>query len=99
MQSHVIFEDERKRPTTVDASFDEVTTTSDPCPLYCRGKFTHEYVIAVLGDVVDWSRAPLITKLLPLCTDINENSAKIKANLSDWEVVCTKRVFELAMNN
>jgi len=82
-----------------DSEFDRPEVAAIIAPSVNGGEFTHEYIIAVLGAVADWSRAPLITKLLPLCKDINENSEKIKAELSEWEIVCTKGVFEQAMNN
>ena len=81
---------------TFDSEFDRPEIAALIAPSVNGGDFTHEYIIAVLDAVADWSRAPLITKLLPLCRDINENSEKIKAQLSEWDVVCTKGVFEMA---
>jgi hypothetical protein len=43
--------------------------------------FTHDYILASLRVVSDWIRTPLLTKLLPLCRDMNENGSKIKAAL------------------
>ena len=56
-------------------------------------QFTHEYIISALSVVSDWIRIPLLTKTLPLCKDWNENSEKIMARLSEWEVVCTQSLF------
>ena len=61
--------------------------------------FTHQYIIAALRVVSDWIRTPLLTKVLPLCTDLNENRDTIMAELTDWELVCTQREFESAANN
>ena len=61
--------------------------------------FTHQYIIAALQVVADWLRTPLLTKVLPLCTDLNENGDRIKAELTDWELVCTQRDFESAVSN
>jgi hypothetical protein len=59
--------------------------------------FTHDYILASLRVVSDWIRTPLLTKLLPLCRDMNENGSKIKAALTDWERVCTEQAFEEAV--
>ena len=58
--------------------------------------YTHEYVVAALRAVADWLRTPLLSKALPLCSDLRENAAKIRAELTDWELVCTERDFEQA---
>ena len=79
-----------------DSEFDRPEVAALIAPSVNGGRFTHEYVVAVLDAVADWSRAPLITKLLPLCKDINENSDKIKAEFSEWDIDCTKGVFETA---
>lgn len=58
--------------------------------------YTHEYIIAALRVVSDWLRTPLLSKVLPLCSDLSENANKIKAELTDWELVCTQQDFEEA---
>ena len=61
------------------------------------GSFTHEYVIAAIRTVSDWLRTPTIQKILPFCKDLHANVGKIKAELTDWEKVCTERDFEQAL--
>mmetsp|Transcript_31659 Transcript_31659/g.76629 ORF Transcript_31659/g.76629 Transcript_31659/m.76629 type:complete len:579 (-) Transcript_31659:203-1939(-) len=56
--------------------------------------FTHYYIIAALRVVADWIRTPLLSKVIPLCQDLTQNVDKIKAELSDWELVCTEQCFE-----
>ena len=62
-----------------------------------EGNFTHEYVIAAIRVVSEWLRTPTLSKLLPLCKDLHENVRRIKAELTDWEKVCTERDFEQAL--
>ena len=60
------------------------------------GEYTHEYVVAALRAVSEWLRTPLLSKVLPLCRDLSDNAARIRAELTDWELVCTERDFEQA---
>ena len=80
---------------SIDAEFDRTEIAALIAPSVNEGNFTHEYIIAVLKCcVADWSRTPLIIKLLPLCKDIGEyNGHLIKAELSEWDAVCTKHAF------
>jgi len=78
--------------------FDQPEVAALVGPLVNACNFTHQYIIAALQAVADWLRTPLLTKVLPLCTDLNENGDRIKAELTDWELVCTQRDFESASN-
>mmetsp|Transcript_19736 Transcript_19736/g.28117 ORF Transcript_19736/g.28117 Transcript_19736/m.28117 type:complete len:588 (-) Transcript_19736:1852-3615(-) len=81
----------------VAIEFDQPDIAALIAPSVRGGKFTHEYVIAAIRVVPDWLRTPTISKLLPLCKDLHANVGKIKAELTDWEKVCTQRDFEQAM--
>lgn len=81
----------------VAVEFDQPDIAALIAPSVRGGKFTHEYVITAIKVVPGWLRTPTISKLLPLCKDLHANVGKIKAELSDWEKVCTQRDFEQAM--
>jgi len=83
----------------VPIEFDQPEVAALVGPLVNACNFTHQYIIAALQAVADWLRTPLLTKVLPLCTDLNENGDRIKAELTDWELVCTQRDFESAASN
>ncbi|KAL7530725.1 hypothetical protein ACHAWF_009238, partial [Thalassiosira exigua] len=78
----------------LDAEFDRPEVAALVAPCVNGGDFTHEYVVAVLKAVGDWSRAPLIARLLPLCADLWEDGAKVKieAELSEWNLACSRSV-------
>jgi len=58
------------------------------------GRFTHEFVVAVLRTSSNSStRAATITTLLPLCEDLDENADRIEAELTKHEIVCTRGAF------
>lgn len=81
----------------VAIEFDQPDIAALIAPSVKGGNFTHEYVITAIKVVPDWLRTPTISKLLPLCKDLHANVGKIKAELTDWEKVCTQRDFEQAM--
>jgi len=81
----------------VAIEFDQPDIAALIAPSVNGGNFTHKYVIAAIRVVPDWLRPPTISKLLPLCKDLHVNVGKIKAELTDWEKVCTERDFEQAM--
>ena len=83
----------------VPIEFDQPEVAALVGPVVNACNFTHQYIIAALQVVADWLRTPLLTKVLPLCTDLNENGDRIKAELTDWELVCTQRDFESAVSN
>jgi len=89
-------QDYAKVINSVPIEFDQPEVAALVGPLVNACNFTHRYIIAALGAVADWLRTPLLTKVLPLCTDLNENGDRIKAELTDWELVCTQRDFESA---
>ena len=47
-------------------------------------------------DVSERLRTPLLSNVLPLCRDLSENAARIRSELTHWELVCTERDFEQA---
>lgn len=67
-------------------------------PSVMGGNFTHEYVIAAIQAADDCLKVPMVGKLLPLCVDLEENSSKILASLSEWEQLCTEQYFQDALN-
>jgi len=81
--------------TTFDSEFDPPEIAALVAPSVNDGELTHEYIVAVVRAAEDWSRASLIAKLLPLCSDGRGNSGKIKAELSEWDVVCTRGAFDM----
>jgi hypothetical protein len=60
------------------------------------GEYTHECVVAALRAVSERLRTPLLSNVLPLCRDLSENAARIRSELTHWELVCTERDFEQA---
>eukprot|EP00985_Skeletonema_marinoi_P006822 scaffold2995_cov140-Skeletonema_marinoi.AAC.5 len=81
----------------VAIEFDQPDIAALIAPSVRGGIFTHEYVISAIRVVSDWLRTPTITKILPFCKDLHANAGKIKAELTDWEKVCTERDFEQAL--
>jgi len=81
----------------VAIEFDQPDIAALIAPSVRGGTFTHEYVISAIRVVSDWLRTPTITKILPFCKDLHANAGKIKAELTDWEKVCTERDFEQAL--
>ena len=81
----------------VAIEFDQPDIAAFIAPSVRGGNFTHEYIIAAIRTVSDWLRTPTIQKILPFCKDLHANVGKIKAELTDWEKVCTDRDFEQAM--
>ena len=80
----------------VAIEFDQPDIAALIAPSVRDGNFTHEYVISAIRVVSDWLRTPTITKILPFCKDLQANAGRIKAELTDWEKVCTQRDFEQA---
>ncbi|KAL7541898.1 hypothetical protein ACHAWF_007050, partial [Thalassiosira exigua] len=83
----------------VAIEFDQPDMAALVAPVVNACNFTHPYVIAALRVVADWIRTPLLSKVLPLCKDLDVNASKIKEELSDWELVCTQGDFEQCGNN
>jgi len=81
----------------VAIEFDQPDIAALIAPSVKGGNFTHEYVISAIRVVSDWLRTPTITKILPFCKDLDANAGRIKAELTDWEKVCTERDFEQAL--
>jgi len=81
----------------VTIEFDQPDLAAALAPAVRGGNFTHEYVIAAIRAVSEWLRTPMIGKLLPSCTDLEEHSGKILSQLSDWERVCTQQNFRDAL--
>ena len=81
----------------VQIEFDQAAMAELLAPAMNGGNFTHEYIIAALRVVSDWIRTQLLSKLLPLCTDIKKNVNVIGMELTEWEMVCAQRDFDLAL--
>jgi len=81
----------------VAIEFDQPDIAALVAPSVKGGNFSHEYVISAIRVVSDWLRTPTITKILPFCKDLHANAGRIKAELTDWERVCTERDFEQAL--
>lgn len=76
----------------VAIEFDQPDIAAFVAPSVKGGNFTHEYVISAIRVVSDWLRTLTLAKLLPLCKDLQANAGRIKAELTDWEKICTDRV-------
>ena len=81
----------------VAIEFDQPDIAAFVAPSVKGGNFTHEYVISAIRVVSDWLRTSTLAKLLPLCKDLQANAGRIKAELTDWEKICTDRDFEQAL--
>lgn len=58
--------------------------------------FTCNYVIAAIRTCSEWNRVNVIKKLLPLCSDLEENKGSIIQELTDWERFSTEKDFNMA---
>lgn len=61
--------------------------------------FTCSYVTAAMTVVKDWNRGQLVEKLLPFCTDLQQNHLQIKNKLSAWDQTVTEQAFQNALNS
>ena len=59
--------------------------------------FTCNYAIAAIRGCSDWNRINVLKKLLPLCSDLEENKDSITQELTDWERFSTEKDFTDAL--
>jgi hypothetical protein len=59
--------------------------------------FTCHYAAHAVKNSSDWNRSTMAETLIPLCLDISQNHALIRAELNEWELTVTDRDFENAI--
>jgi len=59
--------------------------------------FSCDHCIAAIRVATDFVRSNMLEKLLPLCVDLRTGQGKIKAELTDWEVLTSQNCFSKAL--